>query len=58
MWQRLRSGAPNIEAIDTENAESNAPMLAINTAMSFQPLAEVGYWQAEVADLRQAVDDR
>lgn len=58
MWQRLRADAPELEAIDTDNAQSNAPMLAINVAMGFAPLHETGYWQADVADVRRALAAR
>ena len=52
MWFRLRNEAPAVEALDTDNAASNAPMLAINVAMGFKPLAEWGYYQAEVDVMR------
>ena len=55
MWLRIRTDAPKVEAIDTGNAESNDPMLGINVAMGFKPLAQWGVWQASVADLRRAL---
>jgi GNAT superfamily N-acetyltransferase len=58
MWQRLRASAPDIEAIDAENAQSNAPMLAINEGMGFEARTEIGYWQADVADLRHTIASR
>lgn len=52
MWQKLRADAPYVVAIDTGNAESNDPMLAINVAMGFRPLVAWGAWQATTAHLR------
>lgn len=51
MWLRLREQASFVEAIDTDNAESNAAMLAINEAMGFEPLVEWAAWQTPLADL-------
>lgn len=51
MWLRLREAAPEVVAIDTGNAESNDPMLAINVAMGFAPLVAWGAWQAEATAL-------
>ena len=53
MWLRLRSEAPFVDAIDTGNAQSNDPMLAINVAMGFKPLFVHGFWQADVSALRE-----
>ena len=33
---------PQLEAVHTWNADSNAPMLAVNVAMGFTPSARVG----------------
>ncbi len=52
MWLRLRSDAPYVEAIDTDNAESNDPMLAINVEMGFEPLIEWSVAQADTSVLR------
>ncbi len=52
MIERVRANAPDIEALDTENAGSNDAMLAINIAMGFRPVYELGYWQSTVEDLR------
>ena len=53
MWKRLRVDAPHVAAIDTDNAVSNDSMLAINTAMGFEPLVDWGTWQADTSVLRQ-----
>lgn len=50
MWQRLRDHAPEVEAIDTDNAASNDSMLTINQEMGFRPLIEWGVWQAPIGD--------
>lgn len=52
MIERVRADAPDVQALDTENAGSNDAMLAINIAMGFAPVYELGYWQSTVADLR------
>jgi GNAT superfamily N-acetyltransferase len=36
---------PDLEAVHTWNADSNAPMLAVNVAMGFTPLRECGEWE-------------
>jgi GNAT superfamily N-acetyltransferase len=36
---------PDLEAVHTWNADSNAPMLAVNVAMGFTPLREWGEWE-------------
>jgi len=53
MWLRIRSEHPEIVAIDTGNAASNDPMLAINMAMGFARRLEQGMWQAKVETIRQ-----
>ncbi len=44
MWQWLRSERPEVEYIDTGNAESNRAMLAINEAMGFRDVLHHGIW--------------
>jgi len=58
MWQWIRDEAPAVVAIDTENAESNDPMLAINVAMGFRPAVEWACWQADVSGLRTSLQER
>jgi GNAT superfamily N-acetyltransferase len=36
---------PDLEVVHTWNADSNAPMLAVNVAMGFTPLREWGEWE-------------
>jgi len=55
MWLRLREEAPHVEAIDTDNAASNDPMLAINVEMGFKPLLDWSIWQADTSTLRKRI---
>ena len=55
MWLRLRDETPFVAAVDTENAQSNDPMLAINVAMGFRPLAEWVTYQADTTVLGERV---
>ena len=51
MWQRLRTTEPEVTALETGNAASNAHMLAINIEMGFQPTHLTGCWQAGIDTL-------
>ena len=51
MWQRLRTTEPDVTALQTGNAASNAHMLAINTEMGFQPTHLMACWQANLETL-------
>jgi len=46
MILRLVAEHPEVECVDTWNANSNRPMLNINEAMGFRPLRYIGGWQA------------
>ncbi len=48
MWQRLRATEPEVTALQTGNAASNAHMLAINVEMGFRPTHLMGCWQADL----------
>lgn len=52
MARWLRADRPQIERIDTMNAGSNAPMLAINVEMGFRPLVDYKVWQAPTEVIR------
>ena len=43
---------PGIERVTTDNAGSNAPMLAINIEMGFKPMASTEAWQGDLAKAR------
>ena len=50
MYQRIVSELPGYEFIRTFNADSNAPMLAVNNAMGFAPYAEARRWVISTSD--------
>ena len=58
MWQRLRTTAPEVTALQTGNAASNAHMLAINTKMGFQPTHLTACWQAGLETVEAALSRR
>ena len=51
MLKRLLAERPDVGLIETGNAGSNAPMLAINDALGFRCLAEVDVYQIPTDDL-------
>lgn len=55
MWRQLRNEAPDVTLLRTGNAQSNAAMLAINTAMGFRPRHVLGAWQADLETLHEAL---
>ncbi|MDE0162782.1 MAG: hypothetical protein OXL98_13715 [Acidimicrobiaceae bacterium] len=55
MWQRLRRTEPEVTALQTGNAASNAHMLAINSEMGFVPTHLTGCWQADLEVLRTSL---
>ncbi len=55
---RLLDERPEVTRIDTWNAGSNRPMLAINIALGFRPVKHYGDWQISVDALRDAVAKR
>ena len=55
MWKRLRSTEPDVTALHTGNAASNAHMLAINNEMGFEPTHLMGCWQADLDTLDRAL---
>jgi mycothiol synthase len=46
---RLLDERPQVQVVDTENAGSNAPMLGINVALGFRPLAETAAVQLKLS---------
>jgi GNAT superfamily N-acetyltransferase len=48
MALRVLDEQPQIKRIDTWNAGSNRPMLAINVAMGFKPVRYYGDWQVQL----------
>ncbi|HUP86988.1 MAG TPA: GNAT family N-acetyltransferase [Acidimicrobiales bacterium] len=55
---RLMDERPAVRHVDTWNAFSNAPMLAINIEMGFQLLRGYNEWQAPTDRLTSAVKER
>lgn len=55
MLERIRSERPDAARIRTDNAFSNAPMIAINTALGFRVVSSRTEWQGEAADVFQAL---
>ena len=49
MLQRLLAERPDVARVETENAGSNAPMLAINETLGFRCVTEMGLWQLPTA---------
>ena len=52
MIQKVLAERPAVKRIRTENAHSNAPMLAINKALGFKPYKSEIVWQLEIARLK------
>jgi GNAT superfamily N-acetyltransferase len=48
MLQRVLRDRPEVRYVDTGNAGSNRPMLAINIALGFRPHRLGGFWQLEI----------
>lgn len=49
---------PDVERIDTGNAGSNEPMLAINIEMGFQTILQLSAWQGTISAARKALSTR
>jgi len=55
MVNRILADLPKARFIRTENAGTNAPMLAINVKMGFRPAWEDTIWQMPLADAKRYV---
>ncbi len=55
MLERIRHERLEAERVRTDNAFSNAPMLAINDALGFKVISTRTEWQADVGDLLPAL---
>src|SRR5262249_11241131 len=51
MLERIRRQRPEAARVRTENAVSNAAMLAINDALGFKVISTCTEWQADARDL-------
>ena len=47
LWALLERH-PAVRSINTWNAEDNAPMIAVNEEMGFEPVAHSAYWRREI----------
>jgi mycothiol synthase len=56
MVERALGDWPNARLIRTGNADSNAPMLAINTRLGFKPAWAESIWEVGIADARRYVE--
>ncbi len=55
MLERALRDWPNARLVRTGNADSNAPMLAINTRLGFKPAWAESIWEVGIADARRYV---
>jgi len=55
MLERIRYERPETERVRTDNAFSNAPMLAINDILGFKVIRARTEWQANVNDARRSL---
>jgi mycothiol synthase len=56
MLERALRDWPKARVIRTGNADSNAPMLAINTRLGFKPVWADSIWEVGIADARRYVE--
>jgi RimJ/RimL family protein N-acetyltransferase len=55
MLKRIRNERPHVRRIRTDNAFSNAPILAINDALGYTVVSARTEWQADAADVRRTL---
>ena len=53
MIERTVRDFPAVERVDTFNAGSNRPMLAINIEMGYEAVHEQSIWQGDLATVRE-----
>jgi len=58
MLKRLLAEHPEVEFIRTGNANSNAPMLKINTEMGFKPYSVNTIWQVATEQVEKYLSER
>jgi mycothiol synthase len=58
MIQKVLAERPVVKRIRTGNADSNAPMLAINHALGFKPYIAETVWQLEVQKIKDYLQKR
>lgn len=55
MIRRFAADHPEAQRINTDNADSNEPMLNINVEMGYKPLRIEVAWQGKTSDIRRAL---
>ena len=58
LLERVLREQPEVRFVRTDNADRNAAMLAINTAMGFKPYLTETQWQIETATARDYLDKK
>jgi GNAT superfamily N-acetyltransferase len=56
MLEKILRERPQVKRVRTGNADSNAPMLKINTELGFRPYISHQVWQIDVASVRAYLD--
>jgi GNAT superfamily N-acetyltransferase len=58
MMNKILMERPEVEFVRTGNANSNAPMLKINTEMGFKPYIANTIWQVDTAQVEKYLQER
>jgi GNAT superfamily N-acetyltransferase len=58
MLARMLRDRPAVRYVRTHNADSNAPMLRINTELGFRPYVATTLWQIAIDQVRRYLADR
>jgi mycothiol synthase len=58
MLQKLLDERPQVKLVRTGNAQSNAPMLKINTELGFRPVVTEKFWQVATADVEKYLETK
>ena len=56
MLEKILRERPQVKRVRTGNADSNAPMLKINTELGFRPYISHQIWQIELAQVQAYLD--
>ncbi len=56
MLKRILAERPEAVFIDTNNADSNQPMVEINVELGFRPVLMLNVWQGDIAEARERLD--